>query len=143
MPSGNIVSTVSSNAERIYFMGNDMVSYHPFQRFFNFTRCHPVSKKRANHNPSAIWGLYPLNEKDYSPHNEFCQGGVIVITFDRLWKTMEEKGFSTYTLREKCGIDSKTVRRLHHNENIETKTLDKLCAALDCRLEDIAEFIKE
>ena len=66
-----------------------------------------------------------------------------MITFDRLWKTMDEKGISTYTLREKCGIDSKTVRRLRHNENIETKTLDKLCAALDCRLEDIAEFIKE
>ena len=66
-----------------------------------------------------------------------------MITFDRLWKTMEEKGFSTYTLRERCGIDSKTVRRLRHNENIETKTLDKLCSVLECRLEDIAEYIHE
>ncbi len=65
-----------------------------------------------------------------------------MIVFDRLWITMQQKGFSTYTLRETCGIDSKTVRRLRANENIETKTLDKLCAALDCRLEDIAEFIK-
>lgn len=56
---------------------------------------------------------------------------------------MEKKGFSTYTLREKCGIDSKTIRRLRANENIETKTLDKLCAALDCSLEDIAEYVKE
>ena len=56
---------------------------------------------------------------------------------------MKSKGFSTYTLREKCGIDSKTVRRLKANENIETKTLDKLCDALDCNIEDIAEFIKE
>ena len=55
---------------------------------------------------------------------------------------MEEKGFSTYWLREKCGIDSKTIRRLKANENIETKTLDKLCSALDCNIEDIAEFIK-
>lgn len=53
---------------------------------------------------------------------------------------MKEKGFSTYTLREKCGIDSKTIRRLRANENIETKTLDKLCVALECGLEDIAEF---
>jgi len=66
-----------------------------------------------------------------------------MIVFDKLWVTMKEKGMSTYTLREKCGIDSKTVRRLKANENIETKTLDKLCIALDCRLEDIAEFIKE
>ena len=65
-----------------------------------------------------------------------------MIVFDKLWKTMEEKGFTTYTLREKCDIDSKTVRRLKANENIETKTLDKLCIALDCKLEDIAEFVK-
>ena len=66
-----------------------------------------------------------------------------MISFDNLWKTMEKKGFTTYTLREKCGIDSKTVRRLRANENIETKTLNKLCAALDCSLNDIAEYIKD
>ena len=66
-----------------------------------------------------------------------------MIVFDKLWITMKEKGFSTYRLREECGIDSKTVRRLKANKNIETKTLDKLCGALDCRIEDIAEFIKE
>ena len=66
-----------------------------------------------------------------------------MISFDRLWKTMNEKGVSTYTLREKCGIDSKTVRRLKGNENVETKTLDKLCFALDCKIEDIVEYIKE
>ncbi len=64
-----------------------------------------------------------------------------MIIFDRLWETMKKKGVSTYTLREKCGIDSKTVRRLKANENIETKTLDKICSALNCRLEDIAEYI--
>ena len=66
-----------------------------------------------------------------------------MIRYNKLWKTMEGKGVSTYFLREKCGIDSKTIRRLKANENIETKTLDKICAALDCRLEDIAEFIKD
>ncbi|MBQ7835899.1 MAG: helix-turn-helix transcriptional regulator [Clostridia bacterium] len=66
-----------------------------------------------------------------------------MIVFDKLWKTMEQKGVTTYVLREKCGIDSKTVRRLRENENIETKTLDKLCTVLDCTLDDIAEYIKE
>ena len=66
-----------------------------------------------------------------------------MIVFNKLWKTMEDKNISTYLLREKCGIDSKTIRRLKANENIETKTLNKLCLALDCKLEDIAEFIKE
>ena len=66
-----------------------------------------------------------------------------MISFERLWNTMEKKGVSTYVLREKCGIDSKTVRRLKANENVETKTLEKLCSALDCRIEDIAEYVKD
>jgi len=66
-----------------------------------------------------------------------------MIKYDKLWKTMDEKGFTTYKLREKCGIDSKTIRRLKANDNIETKTINKLCIALKCRVEDIMEFIEE
>lgn len=66
-----------------------------------------------------------------------------MIVFDKLWETMKAKGVSTYWLREKCGIDRKTIRRLKANENIETKTLNKLCVALECKLEDIAEFREE
>ena len=66
-----------------------------------------------------------------------------MIVFDKLWVVMKEKGVSTYLLREKCGIDSKTIRRLRANDNMETKTLNKLCTVLDCRLEDIAEYIPD
>ncbi|MCI9405309.1 MAG: helix-turn-helix transcriptional regulator [Oscillospiraceae bacterium] len=66
-----------------------------------------------------------------------------MIVFDKLWKTIQKKGMTIYQLREQSGIDRKTVRRLEENENIETKTLDKLCAALACRLEDIAEYKKD
>lgn len=66
-----------------------------------------------------------------------------MIIFDKLWSVMKEKGISTYQLRERCGIDSKTVRRLRANDNMETKTLNKLCAVLDCRLEDIAEYVPD
>ena len=70
-----------------------------------------------------------------------CHGGILMIVFDKLWVTMKQKGFSTYKLREQCGIDSKTIRRLKATENIETKTLDKICCALKCKIEDIAEYI--
>lgn len=66
-----------------------------------------------------------------------------MIVFDKLWDVMKEKGISTYQLREKCGIDSKTIRRLRANENIETKTLNKLCTALGCTLEEIAEYVPD
>ena len=79
----------------------------------------------------------------YPIMNNVNNGGVEMIKFDKLWITMKQKGISTYWLREKCGIDRKTIRRLKENDNIETKTLNKLCVALDCRLEDIAEYVKE
>ncbi len=66
-----------------------------------------------------------------------------MISFDKLWITMKEKGVSTYKLREECGIDSKTVRRLRANDNVETKTISKLCAALNCKVEDIMEYIED
>ena len=66
-----------------------------------------------------------------------------MISFNKLWKLMERKNVTTYYLREQCGFDSKTIRRLKANENTETKTLNKLCAVLDCKLEDIAEYIPD
>ena len=66
-----------------------------------------------------------------------------MIRFDRLWKTMELKGVSTYFLRENCDIDSRTIRRLRANDNMETKTLNRICEVLDCKLEDIAEYVKD
>ncbi len=66
-----------------------------------------------------------------------------MIVFDKLWDVMKKQGISTYKLRENCGIDSKTVRRLKANDNMETKTLNKLCALLDCKIEDIMEYIPD
>lgn len=66
-----------------------------------------------------------------------------MIVYDKLWETMKKKGVSSYWLREKCGIDRKTIRRLKANDNMETKTLNKLCSVLECRLEDIAEYVDE
>lgn len=66
-----------------------------------------------------------------------------MIVFDKLWRVMEERKVSTYQLRERCGINSKTIRRLRANDNMETKTLNKLCTALSCKLGDIAEYVPD
>lgn len=66
-----------------------------------------------------------------------------MIIYNKLWQAMAERNITTYQLREKCGIDSKTIRRLRANDNLETKTLSRLCAALNCRLEDIAEYVPD
>jgi len=66
-----------------------------------------------------------------------------MIVFDNLWKTMERKGYTTYTLRVKHGISNSTVQRLKKNMPVSTNTLNELCKLLDCSLSDIARYISE
>ena len=64
-----------------------------------------------------------------------------MIVFDRLWKTMKERGLSQYKLIKEYKISTGQLDRLRKNENVNTYTLDQLCRILNCGLEDIAEFI--
>ena len=62
-----------------------------------------------------------------------------MINFSPLWKTMEEKNISQYSLL-KSGIDNKTLDSLKKNKNITILTLEKLCKILDCLPNDIVRF---
>lgn len=64
-----------------------------------------------------------------------------MIVFDRLWKTMKERGLSQYKLIKEYKISTGQLDRLRKNENVNTYTLDQLCRILNCSLEDIAEYI--
>jgi len=66
-----------------------------------------------------------------------------VIVFDKLWQTMQQRGVSTYKLRNTYGMDTNTIKRLRLNQNVTTETLNKLCCILKCDLEDIAQYIKD
>ena len=67
----------------------------------------------------------------------------IMIVFDKLWHTMKDRGISQYKLIHEYHISSGQLDRLRKNDNINTYTLNQLCKILNCRLEDIAEFIEE
>lgn len=66
-----------------------------------------------------------------------------MISYAPLWKTMERRGATTYTLQVMGGISSSTIRRLRASESVSTNTLDALCKVLDCDLTDIVEYLPE
>lgn len=66
-----------------------------------------------------------------------------MIVFEKLWKTMKEKNISQYQLIKKHGFSTGQLDRLRKNQNVNSYTLNLLCEILDCKLEDIAEYIKE
>ena len=63
-----------------------------------------------------------------------------MISYEPLWRTMKEKGVTTYTLIYKMGFSSYTILNLRRNNSITMNTLEKLCMALDCTPNDIVEF---
>lgn len=66
-----------------------------------------------------------------------------MIVFDKLWETMKERGISQYRLIKEYQISSGQLDRLRKNGNVSTYTLSQLCKILNCKLEDIAEYIEE
>lgn len=66
-----------------------------------------------------------------------------MIHYAPLWKTMSEQKVTTYTLRFKHGMSHATVQRLQTNMPVSTHTLNKLCSILNCRLEDVAEYVPD
>ncbi len=64
-----------------------------------------------------------------------------MISYAPLWITMEKRGATTYTLQEKGGISSSTVRRLKAGDSVSTNTLEALCIILNCTIPEIIEFI--
>lgn len=62
-----------------------------------------------------------------------------MITYDRLWKTMSDKGITQYRLINYYKVSRGQLSRLKHNENVNISTLDRLCQILECNIEDIVE----
>lgn len=66
-----------------------------------------------------------------------------MIKYDRLWITLKEKHISQYQLIKDYGIDKAQLHRLRHNMIVKTLVLNRLCQILDCRIEDIMEYIPD
>lgn len=66
-----------------------------------------------------------------------------MIKYDRLWATLKEKHISQYKLIKDYGIDKAQLHRLRKNMVVKTLILNRLCTILECRIEDIMEFVPD
>ena len=67
----------------------------------------------------------------------------MIIRYDPLWKTMEDRNITTYTLIYKMGLSPQTINNLRHNKSITMYTLEKLCQVLECTANDIISFTED
>ena len=66
-----------------------------------------------------------------------------MIKYDRFWETMKKRKISQYALIETYGVYSSTIHRLRNNMPITTTTINDFCRILNCRVEDIMEYVED
>ncbi len=64
-----------------------------------------------------------------------------MIVYQRFWETLRKSSESTYTLIKVHHISSSTIDKLRKNKPVTTTTLNDLCRILQCRIEDIVEYV--
>jgi DNA-binding Xre family transcriptional regulator len=66
-----------------------------------------------------------------------------MISYAPLYNTLKDRGVSTYKLINEYNISRSLLDRLKHNKPITTVTINDLCKILNCRVEDVLEYIAE
>ena len=66
-----------------------------------------------------------------------------MISYKPFYQTLKEKGVSTYKLINEFSVSRSLLDRLKHDKPLTTVTLNDLCKFLDCKIEDIVEYIPD
>ena len=64
-----------------------------------------------------------------------------MIDYARFWKTLERSNENWYSLTKNHKISHSTLSRLKHNQDVSMKTINDLCRILNCRIEDLVEYV--
>ena len=63
-----------------------------------------------------------------------------MISYETLFRTMKEKGVTLYRLG-KLGFPLSNFYAMKHGDNVSTHTINQLCRLLQCRVQDVMEYI--
>lgn len=67
----------------------------------------------------------------------------VALIYKKLWKLLIDKDMKKKDLCERAGISPASVTKMGRNGHVTTEILVKICAALDCRIEDIVEIVPD
>lgn len=66
----------------------------------------------------------------------------MAVKYDKLFHLLIDKKMTTAQLAKKAQISANIITRMKRDEYISLESLEKLCNALDCTIDDIMEFVK-
>ena len=67
---------------------------------------------------------------------------MVRLTIDRY---LDERGITRYELAKRTEVKFQTIDRYYKNRVVryDSYVLDRICAALECKLSDIMEYVKD
>mgnify|MGYP003204860857 CR=1 FL=1 len=61
----------------------------------------------------------------------------------KLWRILNERGMMKTELIREAKISTNAMAKLGRNEDVRVGILEKICLALDCKMDDILDIVPE
>ncbi len=65
------------------------------------------------------------------------------ISYKPLWHLMLDRNMKKIELRELAHLSTTTLAKLGKDESVNLEMLLRICKVLDCRIEDVVEFVED
>lgn len=65
----------------------------------------------------------------------------MAVCYNKLWKLLIDKKMTKTELCKLAGVTTNAVAKMGRDESVKVDTLVKICAALECNIEDIMEIV--
>ena len=67
----------------------------------------------------------------------------MAVTYKKLFHLLIDKGMTNAELMEKAGFSANIITRIKRDNYISLDSIEKICKALQCGVDDILEFIPD
>lgn len=67
----------------------------------------------------------------------------MAISYKPLWHLLVEKEMNKEDLKKAANITSNIVSRMSKNVYVNLESIEKICLAMDCKIEEVVEIIKD
>lgn len=62
------------------------------------------------------------------------------LSYVKLWKLLIDKNMSKTELANLTGLSKSTIAKLTNGRNVNTDVLNRICKALNCKIDEIVEY---
>ena len=67
----------------------------------------------------------------------------MAVTYKKLFHLLIDKGISSTKLIDKAGFSPNILTRLRRDQYVSLESIEKICLALNCKIDDVLDFVPD